>query len=417
MFAEGVAILKRTGWNAPPDLPSTHYLDNRIHTEERIFAAEQAAIFRRCWKFLYLASELPNAGDFRVAELGGIPIVTVRDRDGTLRSFYNVCPHRGAPLVRVSHGNLARGFRCLYHLWTYALDGACTSISRVEGYKNAGLTKDLVRLRNVRTETMAGLVFVTLDDDAPPLENFLGGMRDHIERHCGAEELELFHFHRADIATNWKLWVDNNSEVYHDLMHVVNRRTGVSHPAYHTRRWKLYPNAMNVILEGAMNYESAGWEGRDSDMMPGIGPNGMVILEVFPDVMINIRATAMRIDSITPIAAGRSIIEYRGVGLKSDTPEVRAKRIRHHNQIWGPAGRNLPEDNAVVEMQWRNMATGAARYSIIAREEELKPHDDSPLRAWYQEWGRRVGVWPHDIDAPRAIVQRTDDQPATAAHG
>ncbi len=388
-------------WEEPPDLPTTHFLDNRIHTDWDVFRAEQRKLFADCWKFICLETELPEPGDYRVSEVGGFPIVTVRAQDGALRSFFNVCPHRGAPLVRDENGRLRRGFQCMYHLWTYDLDGRCTSISRVDGYKAAGLTKEKVGLRPVRTAVTCGLVFVSIADDIEPIEDFLGPMHDHMKKHLDAEELEVFHYHRAEVRTNWKLWVDNNSEIYHDLMHVLNRKTGVVHPEYHERRWRLYPNSHNVILEGAMNYQSAGLDGRAEHTMPGISPNGMMIMEVFPDVMINIRATAIRIDSITPMEPGLSLIEYRGVGLRSDSEEIREMRVRHHNQIWGPAGRNLPEDIACVEAQWRNMSVGASRYSIFAREEELRPHDDSNLRAYYQEWGRRVGYWPHDIEASR----------------
>jgi phenylpropionate dioxygenase-like ring-hydroxylating dioxygenase large terminal subunit len=382
-------------WSCPPNLPTTHFLDNRIYTESEIFSAERERLFTNCWKFLCLESEIPDIGDYRVSELAGVPIVTVRAADG-VHSYFNVCPHRGAPLVRDERGNLARGFQCMYHLWTFSLKGDCTSISRIEGYEAAGLKKQDVGLRPVRTETVCGLVFLCLNDDVEPTETFFGDMLDHIKLHMGSEELEVFHYHRAEIKTNWKLWVDNNSEIYHDFMHILNRKTGIAHPNYHERRWKLYPNSHNVILEGTMDYESGGFDDRDRDTMPGIGPNGMVIMEVFPDVMFNIRATAMRIDSITPLEPGLSLVEFRGVGLKSDTPEIRETRIRHHNQIWGPAGRNLPEDVAVVEAQWKNMDRGGLPFSIFAREEELRPHDDSNLRAYYQEWGRRVSIWPHD---------------------
>ena len=137
----------------------------------------------------------------------------------------------------------------------------------------------------------------------------------------------------------------------------------------------------------------------------------MMVMTVFPDIMINVRATVMRLDTITPVAPDRTIVEFRGLGVKSDSEAQREERIRHHNQVWGPAGRNLPEDIAAVESQQKAMAAGAFRYSIYAREEELRPHDDSNLRAFYQEWGRRVGRWPHDPDAVRG------DEPALSVVG
>jgi methanesulfonate monooxygenase large subunit len=118
---------------------------------------------------------------------------------------------------------------------------------------------------------------------------------------------------------------------------------------------------------------------------------------------------------MTPLAPDRTLLEWRGLGLKSDTPEVRAMRLRQHNQVWGPAGRNLAEDVAAVESQHRNAMSGASRYSIIAREEDGRPHDDCFFRAYYQEWGRRIGRWPHDLDAKREPASSSSSQRRTAS--
>ena len=71
--------------------------------------------------------------------------------------------------------------------------------------------------------------------------------------------------------------------------------------------------------------------------------------------------------------------------------------MRHHNQVWGPSGQNLPEDIWVVETQWRNMESGALAYSIVAREEDRAAMDDAPVRNFYAEWRRRTGRASHDI--------------------
>ena len=84
----------------------------------------------------------------------------------------------------------------------------------------------------------------------------------------------------------------------------------------------------------------------------------------------------------------RSNKEIEMVGMR-----VSEKYEKDHDRI--------PEDISAVEAQQSSMANGAFRYSIYAREEELRPHDDSNLRSFYQEWGRRTGRWPHDSGANR----------------
>lgn len=392
-------------------MPHTHYLDTRIYTDPRLFEEERHAIFARCWRLICHVSELPASGDYRALEVAGIPLVVVRGEDGVVRSFYNVCSHRGAQLVRRHRGNVSGGFECLYHLWTYGLDGACTGITRPEAYRNCGLQREELGLRPVRTEILCGLVFVTLDDAAPPLETFLGGAADHLKQHLG-DELEVFHYHAAEIHANWKLFVDNDAEQYHEFLHVLNRTTGMRHPSYHQRRWLLYPNGHSVIEQNEIDYGGFGLERRSENLIKGMRPDGMVVMLLFPDVMVNIRSTVVRIDTQTPLAPGRTLVEWRGLGVKGDTEEVRAMRIRHHNQVWGPAGRNLPEDVIAVEAQWKNMECGASRFNIIAREEDMKPQDDANMRGFYQEWGRRLGRAPNDPFAERPRAR----PPAEASH-
>ena len=99
----------------PPELPETHYLDNRIFTDETIFAQEQKDIYEQVWLFICHESELAAPGDFRTASVAGKPVVLVRGADGVIRAFYNVCRHRAAPVVREVSGN-ASEFQCFYHL-------------------------------------------------------------------------------------------------------------------------------------------------------------------------------------------------------------------------------------------------------------------------------------------------------------
>ena len=391
-------------WENPPALPPTHYVDNRIFTDPEIFSLERDRVFADVWKLVCHESELPNKGSYRAVTVAGYPLLVVKGHDEKIRTFFNICPHRGAPLVRDERGNFKKRIQCFYHLWTYDLDGKCTGITRPVGYKSVGISKEQIGLRPVRTELIGGLVFISINNDAEPLENYLGPMANLIRLHFPDDKpLEVFHYHRSEINCNWKLWVDNNSEQYHEYLHILNRKTGLAQPDYHERQWHLYPNSHNVIDQAAMNYSNVGLEERSEGLMPGMQPDALLVMLLFPDVMINVRATVMRVDTITPIAPDRTIVEWRGLGLKTDSEEQREVRIRHHNQVWGPAGRNLPEDISAVEAQQISMANGAFRYSIYAREEELRPHDDANLRAFYQEWGRRVGRYPHDAEVSQKV--------------
>lgn len=381
-----------------PHLPETHFLDNRIFSDETIFADEQQKIFGRAWLFACHESEATQPGDFRCVKVGGKSIVLIRGDDGVLRAFHNVCRHRAAEVVREESGS-ARAFTCFYHHWTYGLTGELRSVTKPHGYDAVKLDKSSLGLVPVRCDSIAGLVFVCLDDQAEPLRTFLGDIVSGFEEALGTRPLEVFHFHKAVLKANWKLWQDNNSERYHGLLHVVNRKMqpwvlGRTSPMKlrmgsngHSGYWADHG-------EARVEYEKAGYADGAVGTLPGLQPNEMRVINLFPDLMINIRSNVVRLDRMVPLAPGRTLVEWRGLGVKGDTEELRNVRVRQHNLLWGPTGRNLPEDMLAVESQARAMAADEVRYSIIAREEDLNPTDDANIRAYYREWGRRMGQSP-----------------------
>lgn len=381
-----------------PKLPETHYLDNRIFTDQEIFAQERGRIFAKAWQFVCHESEVENPGDFRSASIAAKPILLVRGEDKALRGFYNICRHRAAEVVREPSGN-ARSFTCFYHHWNYGLDGSLRAVAKPAGYEAVKLDKSELGLVPVRCEVFAGLVFVSLDEQAGSLRDFLGGIVEAIEEPLGSVPMETFHFHQAVLKTNWKLWQDNNSERYHSMLHASNRTMlpwvlGQTSPM----KLRIFANGHSGYWadkgEARVNYKRGGHEGVGQGALPGMAEGEMRVINLFPDLMINIRSNVVRLDRMVPLGPGETLVEWRGLGVKGDDEQMRAIRVHHHNLFWGPAGRNLPEDVLAVESQFRSMAAGEVRYSIVAREEDLNPTDDANIRAYYQEWGRRMGRSP-----------------------
>lgn len=393
----------------PPALPASHYLDNRIFTSPDLFRREQEQILAKVWQFVCHESEAAEPGDFRRVSIAGKPLIIVRGQDGQLRGFYNVCRHRGAEIVREESGR-ARSFTCFYHHWNYSLEGALTSVAKPHGYDAVNLDKSELGLVPVRVETIAGLVFACLDDAAPPLAQYLGDIMGAVLEPLGTWPMEVISFHKAVVRTNWKLWQDNNSERYHSMLHAINRRTlpwvlGKTSPM----KLRLFPNGHSGYWSdgsATVAYEKSGYTEVSGATLPGLRDNEMRVINLFPDLMINIRSNVVRLDRMVPLDAEHTLVEWRGLGVKGDTPELRALRVRHHNMHWGPAGRNLPEDILAVESQYRAMQADVVRYSIVAREEDLNPTDDVNLREYYAEWGRRMGCPASDPfgDAPKAAT-------------
>ena len=122
---------------------------------------------------------------------------------------------------------------CFYHHWSYDTLGQCVAIPGGGGLRQPNVGRESVSLSSVRVESICGLVFACLEPDVPPLREYLGAETlALLESPFGEADLEVFHFHRSEIAANWKLFVETNCEGYHEFLHVLN-------PYYRRRSGKL----------------------------------------------------------------------------------------------------------------------------------------------------------------------------------
>lgn len=174
-------------------------------------AAEKKQFFRKGPINIGLSCLVPNPGDFMTHDLTGVPILLVRQQDGSLAAFLNVCRHRGA---RVAEGcGNAKRFTCPYHAWTYDADG--TLRARPDERSFAGFDKDTIGLRPLPIVEKYGMIWVSPEPgpafDIAPL---LAGL----ERDLAAYRLEGYHHYETRILRrqiNWKMVIDTFLETYH----------------------------------------------------------------------------------------------------------------------------------------------------------------------------------------------------------
>jgi methanesulfonate monooxygenase large subunit len=383
-------------WDELPKLPITHYVNSKIYTDDPLHKEEVAKIFDRVWLIACHESELPNAFDYRTfLHPSGRSIVLVRGEDMKVRSFYNICSHRGNTLVQEPAGN-AKTITCVFHHWSYDARGNCVDIPRDRaGYGNR-LCKEHVGLREVRTAIgYGGFVWVNVDDQCEALEQFIGKAFEDMEVELSVP-MEVFHYHQAVIDTNYKLWHDTNRELYHDYMHYHNRLTGLSQKGYFDRVFHTYPNGHVQLDSMEIQYQAYGGKQRTLTW-PGSKQACHKLIDIFPGTTYILRAPSFRVDTMTPLGANKVLIEFRGLGVKGEKTEERAERLKEHNALWGPFGLNLHEDLLANEMQTRAMLGGIENnYVLHGREENMTTHDEVGMRHYYAEWGRRMGRMPHD---------------------
>ena len=190
----------------------TYTLDARYYTDPGVFAQEIDGLLSRTWQFAGHLSQIPAAGDYFEFEIAGQSLFAVRDRDGAVRTFYNVCQHRAHPLV--SGAGKTRVFICPYHAWTYELDGrlrAGRNTKSVPGFDNATIC-----LTGVRNEIFHGFIFVNLDHEAAPMDEWFPGVRDEIAEFVPHIDcLTPLEWVECPERCNWKVSVENYSECYH----------------------------------------------------------------------------------------------------------------------------------------------------------------------------------------------------------
>jgi phenylpropionate dioxygenase-like ring-hydroxylating dioxygenase large terminal subunit len=181
-----------------------------VYTSEDFLKAELEDVFARDWVSVGRASGLKEPGDYIAYELAGRPIVVLRDGEGRLRAFSNVCRHRMSTIVE-GRGS-ARALVCPYHGWTYNLDGSLRAAPAMG--RNEAFCKDDYRLKPVRCEEWLGWIMVTLNPDAPPAAEELAEVEALVEDFDMGSYVETFReTHRWD--TNWKVLAENFMESYH----------------------------------------------------------------------------------------------------------------------------------------------------------------------------------------------------------
>src|SRR5467141_3024333 len=170
--------ISRDGGQVESNISRAWTLPASVYTDPGVHAAEKEKIFGCTWQVVGHFSQVANFGDYFTTEIIGEPLLIVRDADGKLRGFYNVCRHRAGPPAEGC--GTRKLFRCGYHGWTYGLDGSLICATEVEGVE--GFCPQDFSLMPVRTEEWFNLIFVNLDSDASPLRESLGDLRAQAER-------------------------------------------------------------------------------------------------------------------------------------------------------------------------------------------------------------------------------------------
>jgi phenylpropionate dioxygenase-like ring-hydroxylating dioxygenase large terminal subunit len=307
-------------------------LSPRYYLARDVLDRELETIFSRSWQYAGHVRDLPEPGNYLTATAGDQPVLVLRGDDGEIRAFRNVCRHRGSQLLTGS-GRCRKAIRCRYHGWTYdATEGRLLGVPEHRGY--AELDKSRLGLMRARVETLAGLLFVNLDPDAPALASQTGELGERLARYRLAELKRFSDFGETSQPANWKLVAENYLEGYH---------VPIAHPGlmrlYDYRRYRFELHDAWAWFEAPLRDTPSGNRlerlyQRVVRPMPGLEPEDRNVWRyafIYPNTTIDLHPDQVTVWQLVPAGLDRTKDVWGCFGPERRGPLTRlAQRLNTH---------------------------------------------------------------------------------------
>jgi len=284
------------------------HLPAAAYTDAGYLQHEHAALFLRTWVLAGTASEVPHDGDARPVEIAGRPLVLLRDR-GTVRVISNICPHRSACVLDAPVSRAA-ALTCPYHAWSYRLDGTL----RMRPHFHGGGVHDTdpddpqVRLEPVRSARWNDLVFVNIDGNAPPFEDFITPVAQRYEGY-DFSAMKLAGTFELEAPGNWKLVAEN----YLDNYHIFALHPSIDRSYPQARRHPARLVAPPLILGSYAKDASEDNYMATLPANPGVPAhlrNDNAFFTIFPNVLLHVWSFSVMVMQLVPLSPERTLERY-----------------------------------------------------------------------------------------------------------
>lgn len=194
-------------------LPLEQTLSPAYYLDPAIFEQEKERIFFQSWLYVGHQSQVINEGDYFTRTLLDQSLIIMRGRDGKLRGFYNVCPHRAHELLLEECGN-KKVITCPYHAWVFETDGQLRAARGTE--QMLGFDPHAICISQFKVEVFCGFIFVNLDPRAASMTEIYPQVETKIRQLVPDIEQKIYtHHHTKQLQANWKVAVENYNECYH----------------------------------------------------------------------------------------------------------------------------------------------------------------------------------------------------------
>lgn len=272
-----------------PDPLVSQSLRADAYVEPEWFRLDQQETIAKSWQWVCHVEKVREPGSYATVDVAGCPIAVVRDQEGVLRAFYNVCKHRAHPVLQ-GEGKTKR-IVCPYHSWCYGLNGNLVAAPHVGGLKE--FNKDEIHLTPVQVEEFCGFIYVNLDPEAAPLREQSGDLAKEIQQWApDIEKLTFAHRLTYEIKSNWKNVVDNFLECYHCPTAHKDFCTLVDMDTYKVKIHGIYSshmaeagngqNSAYDVSKASVRTHAVWWLWPNTCLMRYPGRSSMIVLNIVP---------------------------------------------------------------------------------------------------------------------------------------
>ncbi|WP_372571828.1 aromatic ring-hydroxylating oxygenase subunit alpha [Ruegeria jejuensis] len=357
--------------NTANGLPNAHY------TNPEVFAEERTAVLFANWSGVGFGKDIPETGDAKPIDFLGMPLLLVRDKDGEVGVFQNTCRHRGMILVDAPK-KITGAIRCPYHSWCYDLKGRLRATPHVGGpgqNRHEDVKLDELGLVRIRSHVWQDVIFVNIDGSAPDFEVAHADLLNRWSEfdqplHAGGGTSSF----KLEVATNWKLAVENYCESYHlPWVHPGLNSYSRLEDHYNIEKRGAYSG------QGTLVYRQL--KGEDEAVFPDFAglsdkwDEGAEYIAVYPNVLLGVQRDHTFAIVLEPVGCERTVehVELYYAQSSKDTPELEALREANAQQWRGV----FEEDVFVVEGMQRG------RHGMLFDGGRFSPVMDGPTHNFH----------------------------------
>lgn len=384
-----------------------------LFTSKAQYELEKEAIFKGpAWHYLCLGVEVLNPGDYVVSHIGETSIIVVRNEQKIIKAMVNRCAHRGAMLCQKRSGT-TRKFSCVYHAWSYDLDGNLTNVAFSKGIKNQGgmpgdFKNEDYPLRRLKITEFCGLIFGSFDENVPDIETYLGPDVSAKVKRVLNRPVKVIGRNTQVLPNNWKIYMENVKDSYHaSILHLffttfrLNRLTqsggiivdesGGNHVSFSVLDKDMSNKAYE---EDDVRSDNSKVKLADPNLLEGVDEFGdgitLQILTIFPGFVLQQVRNSLAVRQVLPKGTDRSDLVWTYIGFENDDEEMDARRLRQANLV-GPAGYISMEDGVVGGFVQRAIRGVTEDHSIVKMGgEEANSMEsrvtESPIRGFWKKY-------------------------------